>query len=59
MASGVGYRGYWWGNVRERFNLGNPDPRGRIILRYMFMNWELVLWTLLIWLGIGTGVGHL
>ena len=25
--------GSWWGNLRERYNWGDPDIDGRIILR--------------------------
>jgi len=26
-------RGFWWGNLREKDHLGDPDINGRIILR--------------------------
>jgi hypothetical protein len=26
------YTGFWWGNLRERDHLGDPDVDGRIIL---------------------------
>jgi hypothetical protein len=45
--------------VRERDNLGDPGVDGRIIIRRIFMNWQMGVWTGLIWLRIGTGVGHL
>jgi hypothetical protein len=32
---------------------------GRIILRWMFRKWEVVVWTGWSWLRIGTGGGHL
>jgi len=28
--------GFWWGNLRERDHLGDPDVDGRIILRWIF-----------------------
>jgi len=28
--------GFWWGNLRERDHLGDPDVDGRIILRRIF-----------------------
>jgi len=27
--------GFWWGNLRERDHLGDPDLDGRIILRWI------------------------
>ena len=27
------YKGFWWGNLRERDHLGDPGVEGRIILR--------------------------
>jgi len=54
-----GYRGLWWGNLRERGRFGKPGADGRIILRWIFRKLEMVLWTELMWLRIGTGVGHL
>jgi hypothetical protein len=27
------YKGFWWGNLRERDYLGEPGVDGRIILR--------------------------
>jgi hypothetical protein len=47
--------GFWWGNLRERHNLDEPDSDGRIILRWIFRKWA---WTGLIWLRTGTGCGH-
>jgi hypothetical protein len=31
--------GFWWGNLRERDYLGDPD--GRIILRWIFKKWDV------------------
>jgi hypothetical protein len=36
--------------------LGNPGADEKIIIRWIFMNCEVVLWTGLIWLRIGTVV---
>jgi hypothetical protein len=30
------YAGLWWGNLKERDHLGDPDVDGRIILRWIF-----------------------
>jgi hypothetical protein len=42
-----------WGNLRERCRWGDPD--GRIILRWMFRKWEVVMGTGWSWLRIETG----
>jgi hypothetical protein len=39
--------------------LGRPGVAGRIILRWIFREWDVVVWTGSIWLRIGTGGGHL
>ena len=52
------YTGFWWGNLRERDHLGDPGVDGRIILRWIFMKWDVVTWTGSSWLRIGTGGGH-
>jgi len=39
------YTGFWWGNLRERDYLGDPDIDGRIILRWIFRKWDVGLWT--------------
>ena len=31
MGRGDAYTGFWWGNLRERDHLGDPDVDGRII----------------------------
>jgi hypothetical protein len=50
--------GYWWVNLRERGHLEDPGIDVRIILRWMFRNWDVGAWTGLIWLRIGIGCGH-
>jgi hypothetical protein len=35
------YTGFWWGNLRERNHLGDPGVDGRIILRWIFMKWDV------------------
>jgi hypothetical protein len=47
------------GELREKDNLGEPGVNGRIILRWIFRKWEVVLETRWSWLRIGTSGGHL
>jgi hypothetical protein len=35
--------GFWWGNLRERDNWGDPGVDGRIILRWIFKKWYVGL----------------
>ena len=50
---------FWWGNLRERDQLGDQDVDERIILRWIFRKWEGVVGTGWSWRRIGTGGGHL
>ena len=50
---------FWWVNLRERDHCGDQDVDGRIILRWIFRKWEVVVGTGWGWLRIGTGGGHL
>ena len=59
MGRGEVYTGYWWGNLRESDHLGDPDVDGRIILRWIFKKWDVLVWTQSSWLRIGTCGGHL
>ena len=34
------YTRFWWGNLRERDNLGNQDVDGRIILGWILRKWD-------------------
>ena len=34
--TGEVYRGCWWGNLRKRDHLGDPNVDGWIILRWIF-----------------------
>ena len=47
------------GNLRVRSHLEDPSVDGRIMLRWIFRKWNVGIWTGLIWLRIGRGVGHL
>jgi len=38
-------QGFWWGNLRERDNLGDPGLDGRITLRWIFRKWDVGVWT--------------
>jgi hypothetical protein len=44
------------GNPIERDHLGDPGVDGRIILRWRFRKWDLVVWTGSSWLRIGTEI---
>ena len=39
--------------------MGDPGVDGKIILRWIFRKWDVVLWAGFIWLRIGTGGRHL
>jgi hypothetical protein len=39
MGRGETHTGFWWGNLRERDHLEEPGIDGRIILRWIFMEW--------------------
>ena len=43
----------------ERDHLEVTGLDGRIILRWIFRKWDVVIWTGSCWLGIGTVGGHL
>jgi hypothetical protein len=40
-------------------NFGDPGIDGRIILRWIFMNWDVGVWAGSSWLKIGTVGEHL
>jgi hypothetical protein len=33
--------GFWWGNLRERDHLENPEVNGRVILRWIFRKCDM------------------
>ena len=53
------HTGFRWGNLRETDFLEDPGTNGRIILRWIFRKWDVGIWTISIWLRIGTGGRHL
>ena len=59
MVRGEANTGFWWGNLRERDHLGDQGGDGRTLLRWIFMKWNVGVWTGLSWLRIGTGGRHL
>jgi hypothetical protein len=56
---GVAYTGFWWENLREGDYLKEPNIDGRIILRWIFRQWDVGVWTGSSWLRIWTGGRHL
>jgi hypothetical protein len=41
--------GFWWENLRERDNWGEPGIDKRIILGWIFRKWDVEVWTGLSW----------
>jgi hypothetical protein len=50
--------GFWSGNLREIDHLEDPGVYGRIILKWIFRDWDVGTWTESSWLGIGSGGEH-
>jgi len=45
----------WWGNLREEDHWGDPGVDGRIILGWIFGEWDVGVWTGWSQFRIGTG----
>jgi hypothetical protein len=41
MGRGKLYKWFWWGNLRERDHFEDPGIDGKIILRWIFRNWDV------------------
>ena len=41
MGRGEAYTGFWWGNLREGDHFVDPGVDGRLILRWIFRNWDV------------------
>jgi len=54
-----GFTAFWWGNLRKRDQWGDPGVDGRLLLRWVFRNWDIGTLTRSSWLRKGTGSGHL
>jgi hypothetical protein len=50
---------FWWGNLRERDQWGDPGLDLRINLKWIFRKWDVGVCTGLRWLKIETGGGQL
>ena len=46
------------GKSEGKNHLGDPGVDGRIILRWIFKQWDVGLRTVSSWISIGTGRGH-
>jgi hypothetical protein len=40
MERGEVHTGFWWGDLREGDHLEDPGIDGRIILKWIFKNWD-------------------
>jgi hypothetical protein len=49
------YTGFWRRNSRERDHFEDPCIDGKIILRWIFKEWVVGAYTVMMWLRIRTG----
>jgi len=56
---GETYSGVWWGSLKERGHLGDPDVDGKTTLTWIFKKYDVGVWTGSSWLRIWTGGRHL
>ena len=53
------HTGFWWGNLKERYQLEDLGIDGRIVLKWILNKLDWRVWSGLIWLRIGTTCGLL
>jgi len=51
--------GFWWEDLTLKGHLEDPGVDERIIMKWIFKKCDAKAWTILIWIRIGTGWGHL
>jgi len=59
MGDRRGVYGVWWRSLSERDHLEDPGIDGRIVLRFIFREWDVGAWIGSVWLRIGTRGGLL
>ena len=45
MGKGEVRTGFWWGNLKERDDLKDPDIGGRLILKWISRKCDVGVWT--------------
>jgi hypothetical protein len=59
MGRGKLHTGFWWGNLEEKRPLGRSRRQWEDNIIWILKKWDGEARAGLIWLGIGTGGGHL
>ena len=59
MGRGEVHIGFWWGDLRERDHLEDDGIGEKIILSWIFKNWDGGTWTEFFWLRKGRDIGLL